>query len=254
MNPPRPPTVATNDTVATDHSAILYPDSDGQPMADNTLQFRWIMLLKENLEVMFAEDPQVFVAGDLLWYPVEGHPEIAKAPDAMVVFGRSKGDRESYQQWREANIAPQVVFEVLSPSNTRAEMSRKLMFYHQYGVEEYYTYDPQLDDGRGWIRRDGVLDELDSLQGWVSPRLGIRFDPAGQPLKLYNAQGQPFLTTVEREQRVREADRRAAAANQRAAEADRRATEANQQAAAAQQRADRLAAKLRALGLDPEVL
>ena len=29
---------------------IIYPDSDGQPMADNTLQFRWIVLLKENLD------------------------------------------------------------------------------------------------------------------------------------------------------------------------------------------------------------
>jgi Uma2 family endonuclease len=54
---------------------IIYPDSDGQPMADNTQQFRWIVLLKENLECLFAADPQVFVAGDFLWYPVEDHPD-----------------------------------------------------------------------------------------------------------------------------------------------------------------------------------
>jgi Uma2 family endonuclease len=70
---------------------LVYPDSDGQPMADNTKQFRWIVLLKENLECLFADDLQVFVAGDLLWYPVEGHPDIRVAPDAMVVFGRPKG-------------------------------------------------------------------------------------------------------------------------------------------------------------------
>ncbi|MGC1310468.1 MAG: hypothetical protein WA885_24825 [Phormidesmis sp.] len=52
-----------------------YPDSDGQPMADNTQQFRWIMVIKENLERLFASDPDVFVAGDLLWYPVEGEPK-----------------------------------------------------------------------------------------------------------------------------------------------------------------------------------
>lgn len=28
---------------------IIYPDSDGQPMADNTKQFRWIVTIKENL-------------------------------------------------------------------------------------------------------------------------------------------------------------------------------------------------------------
>jgi hypothetical protein len=30
-------------------SEIIYPDSDGKPMADNTKQFRWIVTIKENL-------------------------------------------------------------------------------------------------------------------------------------------------------------------------------------------------------------
>jgi hypothetical protein len=33
---------------------LLYPDSDGKPMADNTEQYRWIVLIKENLEILFA--------------------------------------------------------------------------------------------------------------------------------------------------------------------------------------------------------
>jgi len=93
---------------------IIYPDSDGKPMADNTLQFRWIVLIKENLECLFQEYADVFVAGDLLWYPVEGHPDVRVAPEAMVVFGRPKGERGSYRQWQENNIAPQVIFEILS--------------------------------------------------------------------------------------------------------------------------------------------
>ena len=50
------------------HREIVYPDSDGQPMADNTVQFRWIAVLYHNLAWLFAENPEVFVAGDLLWY------------------------------------------------------------------------------------------------------------------------------------------------------------------------------------------
>ena len=42
---------------------IDYPDSDGQPMADNTEQFQWIVLLKENLECLFAKNVDVFVGG-----------------------------------------------------------------------------------------------------------------------------------------------------------------------------------------------
>jgi Uncharacterized protein conserved in cyanobacteria len=133
-------------------SEVIYPESDGKPMADNTQQFRWIVVIKENLEWLFANDPNIFVAGDLLWYPIEGNNQICQAPDAMVVFGRPKGDRGSYQQWKEDNIAPQVVFEVLSPSNTRAEMNRKLLFYDRYGVEEYYLYDPDTNALSGWLR------------------------------------------------------------------------------------------------------
>jgi hypothetical protein len=34
-----------------------YPESDGQPMADNTEQYDWMVKIKENLEILFAEDP-----------------------------------------------------------------------------------------------------------------------------------------------------------------------------------------------------
>ena len=86
---------------------IDYPDSDGQPMSDNTLQFEWIATIKGGLDAMFRDDPNVFVAGDLLWYPVEGNNKIRSAPDAMVVFNRPKGHRGSYQQWNEGGIAPE---------------------------------------------------------------------------------------------------------------------------------------------------
>ena len=109
-------------TTITQPSGIIYPDSDGQPMAENTLQFKWIVLIKEGLETLFHRDPNVFVAGDLLWYPVEGQPKIRQAPDVLVAIGRPKGERGSYMQWEEEGIAPQVVFEVLSPGNRFNEM------------------------------------------------------------------------------------------------------------------------------------
>lgn len=78
--------------------AVVYPETDGEPMANNTEQFTWIVTIKENLELLFAENPDVFVAGDLLWYPVEGDNRLRQAPDVMVVFGRPKGRRGSYLQ------------------------------------------------------------------------------------------------------------------------------------------------------------
>lgn len=96
---------------------VIYPETGSKPMADNTKQFRWIMVIYYNLEWLFADDPNVFVAGDLLWYPVEGNNKIHQAPDVMVIFGRPKGDRGSYMQWREENMASQVVFEILALLN-----------------------------------------------------------------------------------------------------------------------------------------
>jgi Uma2 family endonuclease len=89
------------------------------------------------LGAVFAEREEVFVAGDLLWYPVLGKPYISVAPDALVVFGRTKGHRGSYEQWNEENIAPQVVFEVLSKANTVTEMTDKFLFYQKYGVIDF---------------------------------------------------------------------------------------------------------------------
>jgi Uma2 family endonuclease len=209
---------------------IVYPSSDGRPIADNTLQFRWITTIEGGLEALFRKNPNVFVAGDLLWYPVEGHPEIRTAPDAMVAFGRPKGHRLSYLQWLEGGIAPQVVFEVLSPRNTPAEMLRKLGFYECYGVEEYYLYDPHGVELLGRQREGGHLLEIPQTDGWISPRLGIRFDLSGEELQIFDPDGKRFLTYVELVVARDEA--------RLAAEASRRA--------------QRLAAQLRALGAEPE--
>ena len=211
----------------------IYPDSDGQPMADNTRQFRYIVTIQGGLAALFADRPDVFVAGDLLWYPVEGNNRLRAAPDVMVVFGRPPGDRGSYQQWQEDRLAPQVVFEVLSPGNTVAEMTRKFRFYERYGVEEYYVYDPDRGSLDGWVRRGECLEDIPDMEGWVSPRLRVRFSLGGRDLVLYRPDGRRFETFLELEQR---------------AEMER------QRAETERQRAERLAVRLRALGVDPDAL
>jgi Uma2 family endonuclease len=204
---------------------LLFPDSDGKPMADNTEQFRWIVTIKENLEILFAAREDVFIAGDLLWYPLKSTLVAPTAPDAMVVFGRPKGRRGSYQQWQEEGIAPQVVFEILSPSNTAAEMARKREFYETYGVEEYYQFDPDRLRLQGWQRQAEQLVEIPKMIGWVSPRLGIRFGLSEVDMELYRPDGQRFLTSIELEARAVQAE----------SNADRQKLIANEQQARAEQ-------------------
>ncbi|MDR3635551.1 MAG: Uma2 family endonuclease [Isosphaeraceae bacterium] len=217
---------------APDHEAdVVYPDSDGLPMAENTLQFQWITTIVGGLEALYRDNPNVFVAGDLLWYPIEGDNKTRIGPDALVVFGRPKGHRGSYMQWKEGGIAPQVVFEVLSPGNRPLEMMRKYNFYERFDVEEYYVYDPDNIELSGWRRTGAIFDEIAEMDGWVSPRLGIRFDLSGPELKIIGPDARPFATYVELAALAQEADARASEADARAA---------------------RLAAQLRAMGIEPE--
>ena len=67
-------------------------------MANNTVQFEWIVALKQNLDRLPLPDTEIVVAGDLFWYPVEGRADICVAPDVLVAIGRFKGKRGSYQQ------------------------------------------------------------------------------------------------------------------------------------------------------------
>jgi Uma2 family endonuclease len=232
-------------TPTLERRAIVYPETEGQPRAENTRQFRWIVTIKEGLEALFRDDPNVFVAGDLFWYPVEGDNKTRTAPDTMVVFGRPKGDRGSYMQWEEDGVAPQVVFEVLSPGNRFSEMLRKFQFYETYGVDEYYIYDPDHNTPDGWLREGGRLHPIAEMNGWTSPRLGIRFEWDEAGLKLVRPDGRPLESYEELDLRARETEAKAQAERQRAEAADERAE-------AERRRAERLVEQLRALGIEPE--
>ncbi|MFM9960234.1 MAG: Uma2 family endonuclease [Planctomycetaceae bacterium] len=261
---------------------IEYPDSDGLPMSDNTLQWFWMVLIKEGLERLFLNDPNVFVAGNLLWYPVEGDNRLRIGPDVMVAFGRPKGYRGSYQQWREGNQPPQVVFEVVSPCNTLADILEKGDFYETYGVEEYYIFDPIRGTLRGYQRQESAWVAIPEMQNWISPRLQVRFQLVGCELVLIGPDGRQFVSLAETDQQRQEAEDRAtretiraeravAYADQEQARADHEQARADQALALAvqeqaradqeqaradqeQARADRLAQRLRALGIDPDQL
>jgi len=226
-------------TTAATQPEIIYPETDGEPMAQNTKQAEVMMTLKENLDALFADRDDVFVAIDHFWYPVKGHPNIRQAPDVMVVLGRPKGHRGSYKQWEEDNIPPQVVFEVVSPGNTQEEWDAKLAFYEQYGVLEYYIYDPDTSEWRGYVREGGKLAVIEAMEGWVSPLLGIRFGRgSGTDPGVYAPSGERFVGYVE----VRRALELAVA----------RELEARRREEAARQRAEQLAQKLRELGIEPD--
>ena len=221
--------------------AVVYPTSDGKPMAENTLQYQWITTLKGHIDATLPD----FVAGDLLWYPVEGDNTISRAPDVLVAFGRPKGHRGSYLQWLEDGVAPQVVIEVLSPSNPTRELREKHAFYETYGVQEYLVIDPDRHTLKVGLREGGPDCPLllrDITSRYPSDRLRLVFRIAqtesGPELIVTDADGEKLLTF---EELHHDRERQRAAAEE--ALAARELAEA---------RAARLAERLRELGLDPD--
>ncbi len=210
---------------------IVYPDDDGVEMGDNSAQFAWITLLYANLTSQYATDPNVVVIGNMNWYPVKGKNQIYRAPDVMVVFGCGKDYRGSYIQWRENNIAPQVVFEILSPSNSVQEMEEKFHFYERHRVEEYYLYNPAAETLHVWVRDGARLQEADTEAGFVSPRMRIRFEIGLEGLKVYRADGTLFKELAEIEQELAATEQELAETARKGEETERKlATEERQRA------------------------
>ncbi len=150
-----------------------YPDSDGAPLVENTLQFDWIVKIKEKLD-----------------------------------------------------------------------------FYDTHGAAEYYLYDPARNRLEVWLRQDGRLAPVAFVNGWTSPRLGIRFALRAKTLEIFDPAGQPFLSPLELARRAREAEARAAQADARVQQADARAEQERVRAEQERARAEALAERLRALGID----
>ena len=223
---------------------ITHPDSDGKPMADNTKQFQWIQLIHGNLAELFADRSDVFVAGDLLWYPDKESEERA-APDVMLAFGRPKGHRGSYKQWLEGDVPATVAFEILSPSNDTDEMAKKFYFYDEYGVEEYYVYDPDTNKLDIFIRGQSTFRQIHDIASYKSRRLGIRFVMTQPEMTIYGPDGKRFIDLTEskaetRDERAQkeEAERQADEQKRRADEEKRRADEEKRRADEARRQAD----------------
>lgn len=182
---------------------IYYPDSDGEPLAETQLHFEEIVYLVEALQERFRETPDVFVAGDLLFYYQKGRRDAVVAPDVFVVRGIPKGLRRKYLLWEEREV-PCFVAEVTSDSTRRKDVSIKRDLYQELGVQEYFLFDPYgdyLDPSlQGYRLVEGRYRPVraDSKGTLVSAATGLSFRADGNRLRLKDvATGAPMLRREE---------------------------------------------------------
>jgi Uma2 family endonuclease len=235
------------DTTTTAVQPIHYPERDGKPMAETDVHIDVLIYLREALKDYFRNEPQVYVAGNMLFYYEEGNPAACVAPDVFVVRGVAKGERRTYKLWEEGQ-PPTVVFEITSRGSRLEDLGTKRALYAMLGVREYFLYDPlgeylrpplqgyRLQQGEYERMRPADQDQLISQ----ALSLGLRVQD-GQLQVVDPATGERLLTPAEAH-----AARRTEAEARQAEAVARQAAEAR--AAMAESELERLRAELARLG------
>ena len=217
---------------------LVYPE-EAHSVTGTDDHLSWIILLRGNLRAVF-HGQNVYIGGDIFWYPVEGEPRICASPDALAVFGRPQYNRRTWQNWHEEGLGPQVTVEVLSVVNKtaagRRELANKVELYQRHGVEEYIELDPDRPSIVVWLRGPSGLVRTAPLTRWVSPRLNVTFAVEPDGLNVYGPDGARF---VPQEDALRQGRIDAARAQQEAARAQQEAARAQQEADRANREAER---------------
>jgi Uma2 family endonuclease len=239
--------------------AVIYPDSDGEPLAETQTHVWVILSLLSMLSRYLGERAVVFA--DQFFYYIEGNPRARVAPDVMVVFGIEPGMRRSYKLWEEGQ-APGIIIEVTSAGTREMDWGFKKGLYEQIGVREYWLFDPLGEWIEGQLR-GYYLDESGvyrSIRDTVSEVLGLRLEPGMGRLDLYRLDNREKLLTpdelaqelIQKEQMLEQTHQQLEQKEQELLLERRRANQEMERAERERQRAERLAAYLRSQGINPD--
>jgi Uma2 family endonuclease len=231
------------------------PGREDNPLVESFIHGDWLALLVSVAKHQLANFDGV-VTGNIPWFlPDDGGP---CSPDVMTIPGLSrrpdgavmKGDVEisSYRQGSN-DPSPTITIEVLSKSNTRAEMLDKHLRYLEVGVELVLTVDPQRQQVQRWSLVDGVPIPTDVVGVYLA-ELDLTFVrgtdglamccPAG---RLVGPAADPLTWMAEERQRADAAEDRVIAAETRAEESAAQARESAAQARESAAQAQALTAR-----------
>ena len=195
---------------------IEYPESDGTPMAETgEHRIQMTEALIWPLQTFFRERQDVYISGNLFLYYEEGNPRKVVAPDVFVVLGVPNKLRRVYKLWEEGK-APDVVFELTSPSTRDEDVSHKRFLYEALGVEEYFLFDPlrdYLQPPLQGFRLEGETyytplrpERLPTGEWQLSSNvLGLILQTEGRGLRLFDPARQRFLLKPQEVEEARQA-------------------------------------------------
>jgi Uma2 family endonuclease len=107
----------------------------------------------------------VFVVTSVFGLVIRRDPLTTRVPDLAVFVRNQIVEREGY-----IHSAPELVVEVLSPANTRAERAEKLKDYGSLGVPEVWVVSPEAQTVEVMLLKDGRLSTSALLrEGQLKP-------------------------------------------------------------------------------------
>jgi Uma2 family endonuclease len=120
-----------------------YPDSNGRFMGDTAFHNVAMERLREAIEEHFADQLDVYVISNLVFYWNENDARLRRDPDVLVAKGvAGKHKRRSYRLWEEKKV-PCTLFEIASRRTWRKDLYEKPALYARVGVKEYFLFDPE---------------------------------------------------------------------------------------------------------------
>ena len=208
---------------------VVYPDSDGKPMAETPIHRQNLTDLIELLDTHFAADPQFYVSGNMFLYYVPGDPRRTVSPDVFAVRGIAReGDRRVYKTWEEHDKGPDLVIELTSRSTRREDTREKFALYQDVlCVREYFLFDPLNEylkpPLKGFRLAGGRYEAIAPVAGRLpSEVVRLHLERDGQWLRLVVPETGERLLTGRQARALAEAARRQAEAERRQAEAARK--------------------------------
>ena len=208
--------------------APLYSSWSGPPPDDDQTPRKFEVFANVGLFISLHESP--IVPDVMLSLDVKIHPDL------------SKKENRTYFVWEFGKV-PDVVIEIVS-NREGGELSTKMKRYRTMRIPYYVVYDPLHQFGKTTLRsyelRGDLYIALDKHY----------YEPVGLGLVEWEGVHEKYAATWIRwctkdGRLIPTADETAARESKRADNADKRADDARQ-------RAEQLAAKLRALGIDPD--
>ena len=254
------PRVSRIESPRIDRRVVEYPSSDGKPVAETPLHYDRLRDLATALQLRYEGRDDVYVGANMLVYYEEGNKDRHLAPDLLVVFGVGDHRRDVFLLWEEK--APAFILEITSKSTRGRDEHEKRERYAEWGVGEYFLYDPRAEylvpPLRGLaLAGDGYRDMTERVlangaRGLRSRTLGLDLWLRDGELRLHDpVAGTDLLTPREHAAR---GDAEAARADVEAVRADAAVAKARSEAARADSLAEALAraeARLRQLDARP---